>query len=344
MKIIFCVSSVSLFNSGGMNRVIADTLPILRSRGIPYLLICPRSLLTLCKGLTHLIINNPFSYDFIVFNSLAAVRRKNKYWKVLFYLSKAFSWKKIIYWHEMPSYFEKYKNLNAFEAGQILRLFNRKRILHLTVSESNSKLVDEFFYNATKRLVYNTIDAKRLTGWNRFHYPSIVTIGSVQEIKGTDIWTKVAVEVCKKNSQAHFLWCGSVFDNELYQKCLKEISANNLEDRVQFIGYVSNPVILIQYSYLFFLPSRSDSMPLVVLEAMACGKNVIYYDSGGAREALGDFGILIDDFDINKTITKILEYLDNFDEGRDMVNENLMHRFQQNFTPEIFTERFLNSI
>jgi len=86
-------------------------------------------------------------------------------------------------------------------------------------------------------------------------------------------------------------------------------------------------------------------MPLVVLEAMACGRDIIYYNSGGAKEAVGDYGIFIENFDVEETIERILAYL-NQNKNKKVLTENrgLMERYSSKFKPEVFVDRFLDEL
>jgi len=346
MKIIFCTSTYSLNNSGGMDKVLYSALPEFDKRGIDYLVIASNKKYDVLKGLVKLILNNPFSFNVIVFNSLAAIsKRYNKYWRIYFFLSLFLGWNKALYWHEMSTYFDNFSKQNPAESKLIIKSFNKRNVIHLAVSESNSHIIDDFFPKGIKRIVYNTCKPISISGKNTFLYPTVLSIGSIQYIKGTDIWTKVAIGVCKRNENAHFLWCGGVNDMKLYEDCKGLISENNLSDRIQFLGRINNPGILIHSAHLFYLPSRSDSMPLVVLEAMASGRDIIYYNSGGAKEAVGDYGIYIENFDVEETIERILAYL-NQNKNTEAITENrdLMERYSSRFTPFVFVDKFLDEL
>jgi len=136
---------------------------------------------------------------------------------------------------------------------------------------------------------------------------TIVTVGSIQHIKGTDLCTDVALEVCKKNENVQFVCCGGALDKKLFEECLKKVKNNELEDRILFLGHIDDAKSIIAAAHLYFSSSRLDSMLLAVLEAMSFGKNIGYYDSGGIKEAVGGFGFLIPKFDVQKTKYAILE-------------------------------------
>ena len=120
---------------------------------------------------------------------------------------------------------------------------------------------------------------------------------------------------------------------------------NKLTNRIHFLGFVNNPGILIQSAHLFYLPSRCDSMPLVVLEAMSYGKDIVYYNSGGVKEAVGNYGIFIENFDIDKTVAEIVSYINNkcSDYGLPF-NENAYKRYFEYFRSDVFVKRFIEAL
>jgi len=63
-----------------------------------------------------------------------------------------------------------------------------------------------------------------------------------------------------------------------------------VEDRVTFLGSYSqvDAPSIFQSAHLLLHTQYNDSCPGVVLEAMACGLPVVYSDSGGVRELVGE--------------------------------------------------------
>lgn len=64
--------------------------------------------------------------------------------------------------------------------------------------------------------------------------------------------------------------------------------ALGLQDRVEFSGWISDPMEFLAGIDLFVVPSREESFGLVVIEAMAAGVPVIASDTEGPCEVLKD--------------------------------------------------------
>ena len=72
-------------------------------------------------------------------------------------------------------------------------------------------------------------------------------------------------------------------------------AALGLSDRVRFLGEVADVPARLREAHVFVLSSRSEGLPISVLEAMAAGLPVVASDVGGLRElvAAEESGILV---------------------------------------------------
>lgn len=70
----------------------------------------------------------------------------------------------------------------------------------------------------------------------------------------------------------------------------------NIQDSVEFLGFRSDVVDLLQQSWAFVLPSRYEGMPNALLEAMACGLPCIATRVSGSEDIIVDGlnGILVE--------------------------------------------------
>jgi len=111
---------------------------------------------------------------------------------------------------------------------------------------------------------------------------------------GIDTLIDAANIAIKKNRRIVFLVVGKGPDMENVKLQAKQFG---IEANFRLEGFVSDEDLPSYYNAadLFVLPSKSgEGLPLVALEAMACGLPVIATDVGGIREILvEDYGKLV---------------------------------------------------
>ena len=89
--------------------------------------------------------------------------------------------------------------------------------------------------------------------------------------------------------------CG---DGPLMEAVKKEIDEHQLADRIQIKGWVDPEDVLQEFakSDILFMPSRSEGLPVVGVQALASGLAVIAGNSGGFVDLVnhGENGFLFD--------------------------------------------------
>jgi glycosyltransferase involved in cell wall biosynthesis len=136
-------------------------------------------------------------------------------------------------------------------------------------------------------------------------------MGTVDLRKGVDIFLQVASRL-KTKSDIFFLWVGGQ-ENEIDYKNF-QIDKNRLElEKVIFQSSVENPLDYMSIFDVFFVSSREDPYPLVVLEAAILSKPIICFDkAGGAKDFVeNDSGAVIEYLNINDVARKIVELKEN---------------------------------
>jgi len=112
----------------------------------------------------------------------------------------------------------------------------------------------------------------------------------------------------------------------------------------RFTGYVDEmeKISLLRQSDVVVLVSKADLVPLVLVEAMACGTPVIGSRAGGIPNLIEDgrTGILVEEGDPKELSDRVLDVLSSSDLTE--MKSNAMKHVAQNFSTEVTTKAFLD--
>jgi glycosyltransferase involved in cell wall biosynthesis len=152
------------------------------------------------------------------------------------------------------------------------------------VSHHNHRLTEEQFgiRLANSEIIYNPVKIS-----NKIPYPSTSTgfkMACVARLflldKGQDILLRILSQKKWKERplQVSFIGNGDDYDGLLAMAKLLHIS------NVEFAGQLHDMEKVWQQHHALILPSRSEGLPLSLVEAMAAGRPVIVTDAGGNAE------------------------------------------------------------
>jgi glycosyltransferase involved in cell wall biosynthesis len=114
--------------------------------------------------------------------------------------------------------------------------------------------------------------------------PRIVTVCELTHRKGVDILLKAMALIWEQtpNTELHIMGHGDDADH------LRSIASefDSGLNRIRFYGAVDNPYNRLADFDIFVLPSRSDNLPIAILEAMLAGLPIVAAGVGGIPELL----------------------------------------------------------
>ncbi len=176
----------------------------------------------------------------------------------------------------------------------------------------------------------------------------VLTVGRIDEDKGhIDLLTAMEELVHRRgHTELHWRILGIGPRTETLRQ---EIVTKKLTEHVELIGAVSNPFPYYAAADVFCLPSRSEGLPNVLLEALACGLPVISTDCpSGPREILDDgrYGSLIPVRDPMAIVAAIEDFLSHRQEWQQVAQvgrESVRERFDIRRVVEQL-ERILESV
>jgi glycosyltransferase involved in cell wall biosynthesis len=145
----------------------------------------------------------------------------------------------------------------------------------------------------------------------------ITLVGYLEEIKGHRYLLQALPDVLRRHSNVVVAFVG---DGVLRTSLEAYVRENNLSDHVIFAGWHEDVHRILAVSDILVLPSISEGMPLVVLEAMAAGLPVVATRVGGIPEAVieGKTGLLVEPASAHGLQDAIVKMLQDPERMRDM--------------------------
>ena len=87
---------------------------------------------------------------------------------------------------------------------------------------------------------------------------------------------------------------GKMTDSEYCRMLHRRVEERSVQDRFRFIGFRNDTPALYSAADVFVLSSRSEGLPVVILECMMAGLPVVATRVGGVPDAVGDRGLLVE--------------------------------------------------
>jgi glycosyltransferase involved in cell wall biosynthesis len=166
-------------------------------------------------------------------------------------------------------------------------------------------------------------------------------VGSLSEQKGVFHFTEAIPLIVDKMSEYRFMIAG---DGKLSTRIAEYIRINNLNEKVitpGWIDHVKLPVCLNELK-LLVLPSYTEGLPNIMLEAMACGTPVLATPVGAIPDVIkdGETGFLLEDNSPECIAETALKILNMPDDKLEKVSENARKLVEKEFTFENVVERW----
>jgi len=122
-----------------------------------------------------------------------------------------------------------------------------------------------------------------------------ITVGLLQHRKGIDVLIRALGVLKQRGTHLRVLVVGPGQELKALQSLAR---AEGVDDQVEFAGAKTHPEVLdlMRRSRFFVLASRAEGLPLVVVEAMMCGRPVVSTNVDGLPEIVSDgvTGLLVE--------------------------------------------------
>ena len=170
----------------------------------------------------------------------------------------------------------------------------------------------------------------------------VLGCGLAEWRKGTDIFIRVARQVIRKMPKVHFVWLG-VGDNVFSAELKAEKEHWDEGKQVHLVTQKLDSKPYFEAMDLFFLSSREDPFPLVMLEAAFHEKPLVgFKGSGGISDFLQDFpDMLVGYLEEEEARDCILKWLETDVNAQKEMTLELKNRSLE-YSAECFLERWHN--
>lgn len=191
----------------------------------------------------------------------------------------------------------------------------------------------EVFWNKEKvRIINNGVELPKVFKQKDFSPQiNILCVSRLDANKGINWLVNVFSETFANNNNVQLTIAGS---GSLYEP-LKTFIIDRCITNINLLGFVDDVQFQLSQADVFILPSKFESFPLSILEAMSLGLPIIATDTGGVKDMVlnNKNGYLINymnDAQLKKSLLRLYE------------NQNL-RLSQGNCSRKIFNEQFLIS-
>ncbi len=150
--------------------------------------------------------------------------------------------------------------------------------------------------------------------------PVVVMAARLLRDKGVCEFMEAARMLKQANVRARFLLVGDLDRANPSSVTESQLEAWREEGVVEILGYRSSIASIFATSHIVVLPSYSEGLPKVLIEAAACGRAVVTTDIPGCREAIepGQSGLLVAPRDAQALADAVQRLVENEDLRRQM--------------------------
>ena len=168
-------------------------------------------------------------------------------------------------------------------------------------------------------------------------------VGSVFRIveeKNPELWIEVASKVISELDNTHFIIVGGGVQLELMRENVERMG---IGDRVHLVGQSTDIASWLKRMDLFFLTSRVEGLPNVLIEAQGFGVPVISTDAGGSSETFidGVTGCLLTNEDKEEISREIIDWLNRSKKWLDNSSANSVGNARKKFSTETMYEKLI---
>lgn len=183
-------------------------------------------------------------------------------------------------------------------------LGNSKKICKKVNEISNNKCV---FVPSSTNFVFKNYKLLNIFDNNKYNY---LFVGRLEKVKGVDVLLRAYLKFFNNKSNKLNVCLHIVGDGEMKTDLEKYVVENKIDKYVKFYGNVSDQALLSNFYHsadCLIIPSRSESMPFVALEASNFGLPLVVSDVGDLKYFVSKYKVGL--YFENENVEKLHECL-----------------------------------
>jgi glycosyltransferase involved in cell wall biosynthesis len=169
--------------------------------------------------------------------------------------------------------------------------------------------------------------------------PVIGFVGRFHPVKDLPTFFRAAALLQARMPQAHFVLCGGS-EQDLEPAAQETLKMLPLPAQVHLMPFVKDPEHLYPSFSLLSLCSLSEALPMVLLEAMACGVPCVGTDVGDCKEVIGESGLVVPPGDAAALATAWETMLGRVSTSRETIAAGVRRRVEEQFSIEQVARRY----
>nr|WP_319491253.1 glycosyltransferase [uncultured Desulfobacter sp.] len=172
-----------------------------------------------------------------------------------------------------------------------------------------------------------------------------LAVGNPRPEKGFEDLIEATVKlksIIKGQARFKIALAGKFSDSEYCKMLLVAVETNEIKDCFVFLGFRNDTAALYNAADIFVLSSRSEGLPMVILEAMMAQLPVIATRVGGISAAVGQAALLVDPQSPNMLAIAMHKLMINPDK-RDAVGKRGLELVRQKYSMEKMVNAYIQA-
>lgn len=207
----------------------------------------------------------------------------------------------------------------------------------ILLTKEDSKHYEKFLKKKNFEVIPNTLSFK-CESYNSLEKKNLISVGRLTNQKGYDLLLETFAIIKKEMPD----WKLKIYGKgELLDSLLKKRKDLKLESEVEFIEPVSDIREKYLESSIYIMSSRWEGLPMVLLEAMACGLPLVSFNCPyGPSEVIDDSnnGFLVGEGNIEELAKKVIVLMKDKNLRKKMGQNSKI--ISQRYSPEEIKEKW----